>query len=266
MAKILVIDDEKPFLEMMTIRLESHGYEVITACDGGEGLEMAKSESPDLILLDIMMPEIDGFDVCTLLKNNKQYSGIPIIMCTAMAQKVDIETSIDVGADAYIAKPIDHDILLNKIEELLEKPSSVGEENEVGLKILMADDERAILEKNAKKVAEQGYTVITAKDGEEAWEKIQSESPDIILLDLSMPKMDGFEVLTELRENPPSEKWQPVIIISSSMEAEDAIKGVKLEAEYYLVKPCSIETILKAIRVMASLIPQRKSSSESEKK
>ena len=72
MAKILVVDDEERFLEMMVIRLESYGYEVITAIDGQEGLNKAKSESPDLILLDVMMPEIDGFEVCKLLKNDEQ--------------------------------------------------------------------------------------------------------------------------------------------------------------------------------------------------
>jgi len=121
MAKILVVDDEKQFLEMMTIRLESYGYEVITAVNGQEGLTKAKSESPDLILLDVMMPEIDGFEVCKLLKDDEQYSGIPIIICTAMAQTADIETSNKSGADAYVSKPFDHKILLSKIEELLKK-------------------------------------------------------------------------------------------------------------------------------------------------
>jgi len=122
MAKILVVDDEKDFHTMMAIRLESYGYEVISAYDGKEGLMKAKSESPDLILLDVMMPEIDGFEVCTLLKNDKQYSGIPIIICTGMTEKVDSETSTKVGADAYITKPFDHKILRSKIEELLKKP------------------------------------------------------------------------------------------------------------------------------------------------
>jgi len=123
MAKILVVDDEKQFLEMMTIRFEANGYEVITATDGKEGLTKAKSENPDIILLDVMMPEIDGFEVCKLLKNDERYSGIPIIICTAMAQTADLETSKKAGADAYVTKPFDHSILLSKIEELLEKSS-----------------------------------------------------------------------------------------------------------------------------------------------
>ena len=132
------------------------------------------------------------------------------------------------------------------------------------LKVLMADDELEILEIMAKKVEAQGYTVITAQDGQEAWEKIQSESPDVIVLDLTMPKMDGFEVLGRLRENPPQDKWQPVIIVSARTELEDVQKGISMEAEHYLMKPCSIEDILKAIRLMAGLIPHHKSPLEIE--
>ena len=93
---------------------------------------------------------------------------------------------------------------------------------------------------------------------------ITTESPDIIILDLNMPKMNGFEVLKRLREEPPEEKWQPVIIVSARGELEDIKQGLTLEAEHYLVKPCSIEDIVKAIRLMASLIPQHKSPSEIE--
>ncbi|MCK5083137.1 MAG: response regulator [Candidatus Omnitrophica bacterium] len=131
----------------------------------------------------------------------------------------------------------------------------------MSLKILIADDEPEILEIMVKKIAKKDYTVITAVDGEEAWQKIQSESPDIIILDLNMPKKNGFEVLQELRKNPPEEKWQPVIIVSARTELEDVKRGLSLEAEHYIVKPCLIEDILKAIRLMTGLIPQHKSSS-----
>ena len=102
----------------------------------------------------------------------------------------------------------------------------------MNLKILVADDETEILEIMAKKIAAKGYDVIAAADGEEAWQKIQSESPDIIVLDLNMPKRNGFEVLRELREHPPEEKWQPVIIVSARGELEDIKEGLSLEAEH----------------------------------
>ena len=126
-------------------------------------------------------------------------------------------------------------------------------------KILMADDEDTVLEIMARKIASQGYEVITAKDGQEAWAKITSDMPDIIVLDLNMPKMDGWAVLSRLRQNPPTKRWQPVIIVSAQGELESFKKGVNLEADHYLTKPCQIDDILKAIRLMLSLIPQRNS-------
>jgi DNA-binding response OmpR family regulator len=125
------------------------------------------------------------------------------------------------------------------------------------IKILIADDETAVLEIMARNIASRGYEVITAKDGQEAWGKIVSDVPDIIILDLMMPKMDGWAVLSRLRHDPPTKRWQPVIIVSAKNELESIQKGITLEADHYLAKPCQIEDILKAIRLMLSLIPQR---------
>ncbi len=125
------------------------------------------------------------------------------------------------------------------------------------IKILIADDEDVVLEIMARKIVSQGYEVITAKDGQEAWDKIVSDLPDIIILDLNMPKMDGWAVLSRLRQNPPTKRWQPVIIVSVQNEIENFKKGVNLEADHYLSKPCQIEDVLKAIHLMLSLIPQR---------
>lgn len=123
MAKILVIDDEVQLVEMVQMRLEASGYDVITASDGQVGLEKAKSENPDLILCDVMMPKMDGYKVCGLLKNDARYSKIPLILFTARAQQDDHEVGEEVGADAYITKPFEPPVLLAKIEELLKKSS-----------------------------------------------------------------------------------------------------------------------------------------------
>ncbi len=130
----------------------------------------------------------------------------------------------------------------------------------MAIKVLIADDEESILGILANKVAAQDYAVITARDGQEAWDKIVSESPDVIILDITMPKMDGWSVLHKLRSEPPSKKWQPVIIVSALGEMENVQKGLDLEADHYLTKPCRIEDVLKGIRLMVSLIPARNQS------
>ena len=126
------------------------------------------------------------------------------------------------------------------------------------IKVLMAEDEPEVLSIMSRKVAAEGYTVITANDGEDAWEKIQRESPDVIVLDLIMPKRNGFEVLRRVREQPTSGHWQPVIIVSAKRELEDLQEGYALEADHYITKPCQIEDILRSIKLMVRLIPQHR--------
>ncbi len=131
------------------------------------------------------------------------------------------------------------------------------------VKVLIADDELDILEIMAKKITAAGFEVVTAFDGEMAWEKIKKDLPDVIVLDLTMPKMDGFSVLKLLRSTPPGEKWIPVIIVSALGDVKDMERGMELQADHYLVKPCTVEEILKGIRLMLSLAPQRRASAES---
>jgi DNA-binding response OmpR family regulator len=117
--KILVIDDEILLQMGVVIRLKAAGFEVLTAADGMAGLEMARKEEPDLILLDLMLPKIDGYKVCRMLKFDAKHKNIPIIMLTARAQDVDKSMGEEAGANAYITKPFDHRELLDKIKELL---------------------------------------------------------------------------------------------------------------------------------------------------
>jgi len=119
MARILIVDDEPELTDMLKMRLESAGYEVITAVDGQEGLEKAKKEKPDLMILDLMLPKMDGYKVCGLLKNDARYSKIPIIIFTARAQESDVKMGQEVKADAYITKPFEPNKLMSKIKELL---------------------------------------------------------------------------------------------------------------------------------------------------
>lgn len=117
--KILVVDDEADLVEMVTMRLEANGYKVITASDGREALEKARSEKPHLIILDLMLPKMDGYKVCRMLKFDEKYKHIPVIMFTARAQESDKKTGKEVGADAYIIKPFEPQILLDTIKNLI---------------------------------------------------------------------------------------------------------------------------------------------------
>lgn len=117
--RILVVDDEIDLVGMLVMRLEANDYEVFTAYDGQEGLDKARSLKPDLIILDLMLPKLDGYKVCRMLKFDEKYKQIPIILFTARAQESDIKLGKEVGADVYLIKPFEPDILLGKITELL---------------------------------------------------------------------------------------------------------------------------------------------------
>jgi DNA-binding response OmpR family regulator len=119
--RILLIEDEADMVYALNIQLEAINFEVLSASDGQAGLDMARKEKPDLIILDLMLPKIDGYKICRLLKFDEKYKKIPIIMFTARAQEQDKKLGQEVGADAYITKPFDSKALLDKISALLKK-------------------------------------------------------------------------------------------------------------------------------------------------
>jgi len=123
MAKkqILLVDDELELVTVVKFRLEANDYGVIVAYDGQEALEKARKDKPDLIILDLMLPKMDGYKVCGLLKADERYKKIPIIMFTARGQESDKKIGEEVGADAYITKPFEDQVLLAKIKELLKE-------------------------------------------------------------------------------------------------------------------------------------------------
>lgn len=117
--RILIVEDQAAIVNMVKIRLEASNYEVITAGDGQEGLEKARKEHPSLIILDVMLPSMNGYKVCKLLKADSKYNRIPIIMATARPQHELIKLGKEVGANAFITKPFEAQVLLSKIKELL---------------------------------------------------------------------------------------------------------------------------------------------------
>ena len=117
--RILLVDDEKDLLELVKVRLEANGFDVMTARDGLEALEKARGEKPDLVILDVMLPKLNGYEVCTLLKQDPRYQNIPIVLFTAKTQEEDEKTGVGCGANAYVRKPFQPQELLDKIRSLL---------------------------------------------------------------------------------------------------------------------------------------------------
>jgi two-component system alkaline phosphatase synthesis response regulator PhoP len=127
-TKILVVDDDPDILEAISLILEAHGYQVVTARDGIDGLHQIKEEKPDLMILDLMMPKLDGFGVCKELKDPRwsKYAHMPIIILSSVRQdasrrRYELETGVQLDVDDYVEKPIEHNILLERVEKVLRK-------------------------------------------------------------------------------------------------------------------------------------------------
>jgi DNA-binding response OmpR family regulator len=128
------------------------------------------------------------------------------------------------------------------------------------LKILVADDEPDVLAITARKIRDAGFMVVTAADGQEALELFRAEAPDILVLDVNMPRRDGLEVLACVKAESALTRWVPVIVVSAQGELEDMRRGFDLKADHYLTKPCRAEDVVHAVRLMATLIPLRSSA------
>jgi DNA-binding response OmpR family regulator len=131
-AKILVVDDDPDVLEAISIILEANGYEVVTARDGLDGLDKVKVEKPDLMILDLLMPKMDGFEVCKELKDPRRakYAHIPIIILSSIKEQAsrrryELETGLQLDVDDYVEKPIEHTILLERVENILKKVGKI---------------------------------------------------------------------------------------------------------------------------------------------
>lgn len=132
MARILVVDDELDIVETIRFVLEAKGHEVLEANDGMEGLERARQSNPDLILLDVMMPKLDGYKVCRMLKFDDQYRNIPVVLLTARTGPKDVSTGEEVGADEYLTKPFDVEEVIDLVDRLAGDGSGNGSGNGAG--------------------------------------------------------------------------------------------------------------------------------------
>ena len=122
--KILLIDDDPNIVTLLKSRLESAGYSVVSAHDGVKGLDLARKRKPDLIIVDVIMPNIDGYQFCLLLRSDERCKKIPVIMLTSMNEKMDRMTGKALGADEYITKPFDSAKLFETVKTMLERASS----------------------------------------------------------------------------------------------------------------------------------------------
>jgi signal transduction histidine kinase/CheY-like chemotaxis protein len=203
--RILVIDDDPDAVYMLQENLGETEFDIIGAKNGQEGLSLARQAQPDVILLDVFMPGMDGWQVISELKDEQETRKIPVIFLTIIDKKA---LGMRLGAAAYLLKPLDTALVKDTINQVL------GTNIHQAKKVLVVDDDPNILDLLQQVFAETEFTFTSAADGTAAVEAIHADKPDILLLDLVMPKMDGFEVIEHLRSQPETREL-PVIVISA---------------------------------------------------
>jgi signal transduction histidine kinase/DNA-binding response OmpR family regulator len=209
---ILVIDDNVIIRELFQENLSQLGYAVAVAIDGNQGIELAHKLRPDCILLDVNMPEKDGWQVLSILKNDPQLVTIPVIM---MLMNIDKQTGYAMGATDCLDKTMLH----SQLPFLLQK-HHIGD-NSIVMVVMVVDDDQLQREMLTMILEDKGLQVFSAENGEIALTHIERKKPVLILLDLNMPVMDGFEFLESLKNN---EQWRsiPVIVVTSrELSAEE---------------------------------------------
>jgi two-component system alkaline phosphatase synthesis response regulator PhoP len=239
--KILIIEDEKTLLEAIAKKLQVENYQTYTAMDGEEGLVKVKENKPDLILLDILMPKVDGFEVLESLNKDPDLAKIPVIIISNSGQPVEIERAMSLGVKDYLIKAeFDPEEVVAKVRNVLEKLKNgnnkkIGKENTK--KVLVIEDDQLLRSLCSKKLMLEGFAVDSAIDSQEGLDKINKDKPDMILLDLVLPGMNGFEVLKIIKSNPDKKiAATPVIILSNLGQESDIQKGKDLGAADYLIK------------------------------
>src|SRR5205809_2884356 len=191
---VLVVEDDPAAAELLTRQLVGAGYRTAVARTGTEALDKARSLKPAAITLDIILPEIDGWEVITRLKSDEATSGIPIVVVSVVDNP---ELGMSLGAIDYFVKPVDGRDLVQRLNDYHVEHSPGREKEQI--RVLVVDDEPANRNWLAKTLEPEGFTVVPASGGREAIELAKSMKPDFVLLDLMMPEVTGFDVVEALR-------------------------------------------------------------------
>jgi PAS domain S-box-containing protein len=207
---VLVVDDEGTARELMKRVLTKEGFTVHTAAGGTEGLELARKLRPAVITLDVMMPGIDGWAVLEQLKRDPATTNIPVVMVTIVE---DRNLGFALGASEYLVKPVDWQLLAEKMNQYRIKGSPP--------RVLIVEDDPASRDMLRRVLEKQGWSVIEAANGRMGLERMAEQIPGVIVLDLMMPEMDGFEFMVELRKQSAYCKVPVIVVTAKTLTAED---------------------------------------------
>ncbi len=232
--RILIIEDEAGLLEMYRLYFERAGYKVETASNGHPGIELAIQEKPDIVLLDILMPNCSGWEVIKKLRKNPKTKNIPILVFSNLGQTEEIKKGLRLGADDYVVKTdLTPKELLAKVDRMVSYLKK--KRPKYKKRVLIIEDEKDLANLYKMRLEKENFEVEIARNG--AWGLRLAKVGDfnLILMDMVMPAMDGFEALKTLKEDPRTSKI-PIIVFSNSTQEEEIRKAMDMGAEKYFIK------------------------------
>lgn len=275
---ILIIEDNKLNLKLIRTILLISNFKVLEAESAEEGFQLLEEHQPDIILMDIQLPGMDGLTATRRIKSTEAYKDIPVIALTAKAMEGDEEKAKAAGCDGYIIKPINTKGFISTLSDYI--PTTVSSkdkkkkmrkptdskivdtlEHRIKIlddaliqrrKILIVDDEHLAVKMIERQLKAYSYETITAYCGEDALEIVKTELPDLIILDIMMPGIDGFEVTRAIRADNITADI-PIILITSLDSKEDRIRGLNIGADDFLNKPIMFEELLARVRSLIRL-------------
>jgi adenylate cyclase len=208
--RVLVIDDDATVRDLMRRYLSREGFDVVTAGGGVEGLKFARELHPSVITLDVFMPDMDGWSVLQEIKRDAELSSIPVIMMTISDEK---QRGFTLGASGYLTKPVDRAQLAQLLDRFKDLPATP--------RALVVEDDLDAREMMRRLLVGEGWRVSVAANGREALDRLLSEHPNLVLLDLLMPEMDGFEFLAEFRQDPKFASTPVIVVTAADLSLAD---------------------------------------------
>jgi CheY-like chemotaxis protein len=267
MARILIIEDEANNLDVARRIVRGAGHEALTATDGLAGLEIARREHPDAVLVDLLLPKLDGWSVTRAIREEPWAKEIPIIAVSALAMEADRARARDAGCDDFVTKPYAPAELRSVLNRYfadgsapkiatrhVDLPASGIEPSERLGRVLVVDDEPANVELIVRRLSGNGYETLTATNGHDAIAVATKEQPDLILMDIMMPGLDGWQA-TRLLKGDPKTANIPVVFVTARDRPEDVAAGFEAGGMMYVNKP--VEPVELFARVRQAIFMKR---------
>lgn len=238
--KILIIEDDTNIREIIRLYLNEEGYTVIESKDGNDIIPLIIREKPSLITLDLNLPEIDGRQIINMIKQNESIRGIPIVIVSIAAKDSRLQNL----SQKYLSKPFDKKELIDTINDILQPKKEATKSR----KVLVVDDEPDIVDIVSTHVEDLGFESLKAFNGQEAIEKATKEKPDLIILDIQMPKLNGFEVINALNKDKETLSIPIIVLTGNHVPSEEQEKRKKMGVAQFLTKPFESDRLTQEIQ------------------